>query len=264
MGTNLLQCFEGEHPKYPLSNETALKHNKIQARASSEATGDQDPPRVFVDTHPSRWIVPANAFLRSSTATTNPELSKGTMADPESAMAELSTEQDVVRVANHFLMYPIGKAINAKYTTKITQSTEAKQDRCRSDHSFNIHQDDKARKKTIMVVEFKRLCTIKKKEFTNATCKESEKSNALRILNNRGIPTAIEEDCNAYWYTKQATAYAQTWDCKYVALCDYETLVLLHFDDGLDSARITIVPRHSFRKALLGFLIEACEFAGVP
>jgi hypothetical protein len=77
---------------------------------------------------------------------------------------------------------------------------------------------------------------------------------------------ALEKNSNAWWFTKQAAAYAVKWDCRFVALCDYENLILLQFGEKKDKkkrdgnfAHISIVDRNAFLKNLLGFLIEACE-----
>lgn len=178
-------------------------------------------------------------------------------------MAALTTAQDVDRVANHYLIMPIQQAIHIKYPSAyISVGTETKQDRS-TQLSFNIHQDDESKKKTIMTIMFKRPGVIKPEEFEAAACEESEKAGCLEKLDARKMETAITPSLNAFCLTKQAAAYAQQGVCDYVALCDYDNLVLLHFNDGLESARITVVERKDFRKALLGFLIEACDTVGL-
>jgi hypothetical protein len=54
---------------------------------------------------------------------------------------------------------------------------------------------------------------------------------------------------------------AQALDCAYVAICDYDHLVLLKFGpvSGPDRVRVTAVPRDLMRLAFLGFLLEACD-----
>ncbi|RYN30287.1 hypothetical protein AA0119_g1994 [Alternaria tenuissima] len=54
---------------------------------------------------------------------------------------------------------------------------------------------------------------------------------------------------------------AEVLDSRYIALCDYEHLVLLNFGSFSEPhvLRVTAVPRDSMRLAFLGFLLEACH-----
>ena len=61
---------------------------------------------------------------------------------------------------------------------------------------------------------------------------------------------------------KQARTYASASGCLHIALCDYESLVLLKFDDGLSITEVTVVDKkaQTFRKALLGFFLHAIKY----
>lgn len=156
----------------------------------------------------------------------------------------------------------MSNAINVKYTTPITVQAELKGDRLRADFSFNIHQDN-ANRQAIMIIEFKRIGMIRYHEFITATRPESDVEDVLEEMKVDNEPTTLEESTNALVITKQAIAYASHWECPFVALCDYDHLVLLRFDLEKEIAFVTTVPRPQVRKALLGFLEEACAYAKV-
>jgi hypothetical protein len=161
-------------------------------------------------------------------------------------------------------MMPIQQAINIKYApTKISVGAEVFQDKLRHNLSFNVFQDNELKQRTIMIIEFKRLGVIRREEFEAASCKESEVTAYIKELRNQNKLTTIYHEHNAHCLTKQATAYARKWKCAYVAVCNYDDLVLLRFTKELDIARMTVVERKYIRKALLGFLIEACDDAGL-
>jgi hypothetical protein len=54
---------------------------------------------------------------------------------------------------------------------------------------------------------------------------------------------------------------AKASNSQYIALCDYDHLILLKFGlvAGPGGIRVTAVPRDSMRLAFLGFLLEACN-----
>jgi hypothetical protein len=60
---------------------------------------------------------------------------------------------------------------------------------------------------------------------------------------------------------KQAKTYAIATGCLYIALCDYESLVLLKFDEDLSIVKVAVVDKEAqtFRKALFGFLLYAIK-----
>jgi hypothetical protein len=68
-------------------------------------------------------------------------------------------------------------------------------------------------------------------------------------------------DGNPWVLVKQATAYALSYRTRYIALCDWDTLILIHFNQlsmlntyGGDDIRTTIIrDQAQMRLALLGF-----------
>ena len=61
---------------------------------------------------------------------------------------------------------------------------------------------------------------------------------------------------------KQAWTYASATGCLHIALCDYESLFLLEFDDEFSIVEVTVVDKkvQTFRKALFGFFLYAIKY----
>ncbi|KZM18883.1 uncharacterized protein EKO05_0010395 [Ascochyta rabiei] len=253
MPTTILDCFEGECPKYPGTYRT------FTATASSEGTKLQPPPNVLVETALDYWLQCANKFLQEEQLKgTNSKLAQDYIASDEPTMAKLDVEEDVVRVSTLYITHPIQNAINARYQAPITIATEVRVSRFRYDLSFNIKQDTD-QKQPIMVIEYKRVGMIDYADFDVAV-EEKNKQRALSKLNAHGGQSVLMANANGFILCKQAAAYAKSTKCNFVALCDYDKLVLLEFESS-DFARVTTIPRQHIRKALLGFCLKACEQA---
>ncbi|KAH7383818.1 hypothetical protein BKA66DRAFT_570018 [Pyrenochaeta sp. MPI-SDFR-AT-0127] len=258
MVTTVLQCFNEEQPSYPVNNEHARKIKGRKVKTTSELIAKQNPPNLLIRTDPDHMVQKATAFLTSTKAAT---LANRSVSDPGTASAPLWNEADVIRVANLYLMDPIAKAIGNKYTTPITQSMEFMHGPIRLDQCFNIYDDHPSReKKTLMIVEFKRRGLIRPNEFQDGSCDVLEYDNRLQEMKENEEQFSLENTKNALNITKQATAYCVQRKCNFAALCDYDNLVLLEMDNLPKTAKVTIVPRQFHRKALLGFLIMACEY----
>lgn len=197
----------------------------------------------------------ANAFLKEYET----KLQGMYVSDDDTARAELRVEADVVRVCGNSMIQPLSNAINIKYGTKTTVGSEVFENRRRADCSFNIYQDTK-QEKAVMIIEFKRIGLIRPDGFEEEAFVETQVDKILRELNMRGEDTIIDGKKNVLVLTKQTTAYAETFNCPFVALCDYDKLVLLRFNLP-DTAHVTTVPRDHITKSLLGFLEAACLYA---
>jgi hypothetical protein len=135
---------------------------------------------------------------------------------------------------------------------------KTKDDRCRLDHAFNIDQNDPDEKTPIMIVVFKRQDLIKPQQFWNAACSIDDLEDTLKNMECDQTRYALEEKSNAWWFIKQAAAYAANWECRFVAFCDYKNLILLHFEDKKDKrdekfARISIVHQDALSRTCLDF-----------
>jgi hypothetical protein len=269
MATNLLECFNEEHPAYPHSKDHDASTAADMSKASSTTTAEQQLPKLFIKRSHVTYIDIAEKYLRSNRAKNHPMFKTGTIASPEEAKAVLRNEAVVVMVAMAYLLDPVKKAINAKYKTPITRDAEVKMEKCRLDFSFNINQDDPDKDtQPIVVVEFKRKGLLRWNDFDQASVDDDpddikERLQEMRDEKPQRTTSFENPKCSGWWCAKQATVYAVNFKCPFVALCDYETLILLYFDNQLETVRVTHVPRNLFRKALLGFTIEACDRAGL-
>ena len=252
MAVNILECFNHDLPVYEHVDRT-----EVQAGPSSETTKKQLPPRLLIAKDVYMYLALAEAFLKSKAATTNQTLLTNYCPGYESC--GLETEQDVVHLSTLYLIHPVILAINAKYPQILTQLSECKLDALRVD--LNIKTKTQGKNEAVMMVEYKRCGYIQEKQFEEAMCSADEAKEMDELLKSQGKQFSLKAGSNALWFTKQAMAYHQRTHCKYVALCDYEHLILLKFDNLLESAKVTIVPRKNLRKALLGFLLEACTDA---
>jgi len=257
--STLLECFDEEHPIYRTERREEMAARK--AKASSTTTEEQEPPTVLIHQSLDHWLYYANTFLHSGTARRNYALTRGQI--PLQMPCSVASEQDVVNLSTLYLVYPLMMAIEAKFPGLLTQFSEYKVDGLRVDLSIKSRRQ--ANPEAVMLLEFKRCWYIHIDEFARAMCHADQIDDALDELYEYDLPTTLEYDTNAYWFVKQVTAYYVRTGCRYAALCDYEHLILIKFghNGSLESAKVTIVPRSRFRKALLGFLIEACWAARV-
>ena len=113
----------------------------------------------------------------------------------------------------------------------------------------------------VVLVEYKRCPYISTDNFEWALKDEDEVQDTLKALKDEGIKSIMKAGLDDYIFLKQATTYYVQGRCNYVGLCDHESLILIRYLGGgdLKSAKVTVVPRRWFRKALLGFCLEACQ-----
>jgi hypothetical protein len=99
-----------------------------------------------------------------------------------------------------------------------------------------------------MIIEFKRIGLINPGEFSLASRATLEEG---RKWLDKKLGATLNAKQNAYVLTQQAAAYRYKWRCPYIALCDYDNLVLFRFDKDRDFAYTTTVTCTDMRKALL-------------
>ncbi|KAH7093691.1 hypothetical protein FB567DRAFT_588113 [Paraphoma chrysanthemicola] len=256
----LLECFDEEHPHY-LTERKAEMQARI-ASPSSQITYDQPPPRILIFEPVDTWLHEAHIFLRSRRARENDQLNDGRI--PLTEPCSIATEQDVVKLSTLYIIHPVMIAIQARFPGSLTQFSESPAKPMRIDLTFNSLSRFAA-KRVVMIMEYKRCWYIHEEEFFDAMCyNEDEIDEALDKLEYYGEESTLIKGTNAYWFVKQITAYVVATGCRYVALCDYEHLILIRFNCfRLETAEVTVVPRHCFRKALLGFMFAACMAAGM-
>jgi hypothetical protein len=253
-------CFEHPHPIIPVSNLEEMQKKTVST--SSKIVKEQDPPKVLIGENVNNWVRIANDFLLSPEAKSpSSELSKRAL-DPIESL--LRNEADVRREADRYIMPPLISALRTKYPElELLENAETTFDPLRPDVTVTTANEIYITngKDVVLIIEYKRCGYIHNEEFEDAFKDEKKLQEVLIELDMEGLESTLEESSNAIKFVKQGTAYSRTTGCKYVALCDYEHLILIRYreDGSLDSAYATVVPRDKFLKALLGFGIDACQ-----
>jgi hypothetical protein len=232
------------------------------AHPSSQTTHDQAPPRILIAESVKTWLRLAEDFLYSTRARNNANLNYGHI--PLTEQCSIATEQDVVKLSTLYIIHPVMIAINAKFPNLLTQYSESPAQPLRIDLTFNRQRSIYGHRvrEVVLIMEFKRCWYIHEDEFTEAMRSREHAYAVLEELDELRQWSTLQTGSNAFWFVKQAWAYAINTGCDYAALCDYEHLVLIHFLDH-EYAEVTVVPRSEFQKALLGFLIAACRDRGM-
>ncbi|KAJ4309207.1 hypothetical protein N0V94_009034 [Neodidymelliopsis sp. IMI 364377] len=220
-------------------------------------TQQQDPPEILITEGLDHWTDIAEDYLSAVRSSRYSTFNNTDICYDEPATVPIANEASVRRISELFIVDPLNRAINYKYREDIIMSSEITKQRLRYDSSFNVNGT-----KPVMIIEYKRPGLVFAYEFRKGMVNPAKKDEHLRKMRNNPFEQcSITPSSDAYNLLKQATVYSQNWGCPYVALCDYDNLVLLNFNNELESARATVVPRKSIRKALLGFLIEAYDHA---
>ncbi|KAF2864689.1 hypothetical protein BDV95DRAFT_600359 [Massariosphaeria phaeospora] len=110
------------------------------------------------------------------------------------------------------------------------------------------------------MVELKRCAYIVPEDFAASIWKADIAEEEL--ARRGGISTVSPVHRNVINGTKQVKAYARKSKCRFVALCDYQNLVLFVFDKDCadyEKASAFVLAEKDFRVGLLGFLIMACK-----
>jgi hypothetical protein len=250
----LFQCFNEAHPPYEAGNKD--KTVKYNASASSHSVKGQHPPDFLVTVSSTYWVRKAEQQLPN----VKRALEAGHIA-PRMPYG-LATEQDVVILSNLYLVIPLMAALEALYPgDELTTYSEYQVEGLRVDQSIRtkFQSDGQA----TMLIEYKRCWYIRESEFAAASFATEREGKEQHDID--GITSSWKGSQNATKFIKQAAAYYVRSNCRYIALCDYQHLVLIRFkgNGDLSSADGTIVPRALFRKSLLGFAMEACEAVGL-
>lgn len=259
MAIPILECFIKQLPEYPSTQETldAVKKHRV-CKPTSKGTGAQIPPYLFILRDQDHHTEVGWKFINSEEARKSHELTQ-TYLEEEDPKGQLRMEQDAYRVDAIYLLHPVNKVINVKLNAKFLQQSEETQDSCRADPTFKLYGSDNDTENTIMIVEFKRQGLLMQEHSESAACSEAEKETFFNGLQAKNVEYSLELRQKPWYFIKQVIHYSVTFKCKYMALCDYQTLIIFHFDDGTKSAKMTVVSDADFRIAPLGVMIKACE-----
>ncbi|KAJ4991597.1 hypothetical protein SVAN01_02978 [Stagonosporopsis vannaccii] len=229
--TTLLQCFFQHLPDITIKSSS----NASQPRESSRTVKDEPAPRILITDIGKQYFDIAQQYLRDNCASLDQEY----VGIPE-PNPEILNEADVVSHARFNLVHPVVRALeHAKLAGTIKICSELRTEPLRVD--LGVAYTSKEGRRIVMMIEYKRAHVINPARF-KAAMYLTTTSSELKLI-------------------KQAKAYARRAECLYVALCDYESLILLKFSNDLSVIDVTIVYKTDvkFRVALLGFLLTAVE-----
>jgi hypothetical protein len=232
---------------------------KKSVSTSSDTVKKQNPPKVLIEEEVDSWVKIANDFLHSPEAKSPSSELSGNAPTP--IKNPLVSKADVCREADHYIMLPLMHALRTKFPNlelyESAGETYGEHSVVKTANKIYIRNG----KDVVLGVEYKPWGYIHNDEFEEAFRNEKDLQKELDALQAREMASTLEEGSNAMDFIKKGTAYSQKTGCKYVALCDYDHLVLIRYreDGSLDSAYATVVPRDKLLKALLGFGIDACQ-----
>jgi hypothetical protein len=244
------------------------------ATESGESTTNTDPPRFAIPS-PTNWANRGTAFVQPL----GQSLHNQFICSREECIYH-ANEGDVVRAAALYLLHPVNQALCAHQILAgtINCQSEYTANRVRSDITYyKTPPASNGTSRAFAVVEFKKRGIIRQQEFQAAQ----------KVLNpgqghdtNYYTQAATNRDYGTFYtgssriLMKQAGSYATRQRTQYVALFDWDVLVLVRFiemDPELDVEDLvvngvgdwcetTIITRsHEMRAALLGFLASAYQ-----
>ncbi|KAJ8111338.1 hypothetical protein OPT61_g6047 [Boeremia exigua] len=252
---NLLTTFDEGLPE--ISNKSTRKPKQTQE--SSLRVKNEKPPRILLSNDGKKYMDATEEYLRA-----HADLLAHEPASPPEPNRVVRNEADVVAHARTNLLNPIMRAINLETSLegKVLTSAELGVETLRVD--VGIFYEFKSGEGIVMMVEFKRANLIDSSAFRVAMWDKQEVDKYTKSIREDPSKT-LEQD--SMKLVKQAKAYAVRAKCLYVALCDYESLVLLKFSEDTTIIDVTIVDKTetTFRRALFGFLLTAVEdYDSVP
>jgi hypothetical protein len=246
--------------------------SNTSAKPSSTTVAKQDLPFYLISVSEDFWTKAAADQIQESASN-----KYSVIHAPNSIVEESLTirnEECVAQAARLYLVYPVMLVLNEKYKNVIKYHPEngTKDDpddpnrQLRMDFVWTIKRGGED--VTVAILEYKRQGYIRAQEFEDAYKDGRSRRRALKERLHNPEFSYIEG--NAAKFVKQVASYATAQQCRYVSLFDWNTFVLMHCDKlreknvGETVETTTITEPNKFRKALLGFLLKACEHADVP
>lgn len=290
--TTLRRCFQRPYDRslenYPVEPaQSGTKTNNTNPPSSSMTTAKITPPAFAHKIIATHWTGLCNEFINAVPAP-GPMDEHLTLRE---AVTRHASEGDVVGTSALHVLHPLNQAFSSHPITQgtVTCLAEVTATKLRADITYfkNPATAAASAKRSFAVVEFKRRCLIDKAEFEYAEKLKANvpEANITQQQVNQIAQGAMGRNLDNTYYddyscklVKQAAAYAMTHRTKYVALFNWETLVLVRFQamrlrdgsgnlktvkhlraDGVGEwCQTTIITASAqMRPALLGFLAEA-------
>lgn len=271
----LLDSFDEALPKFTVYN------NAPQVSLSTH-TKAEIPPVFAIEQEVSPWIEKAETFLEQLHPEAKAALGKEKMAEIDSSTCHYN-ESNVVTSLDMYLLHAIHRVMTKKYD-KYLRISEYSMESMRGDETFFKGPFDN--RIAIALFEVKRRKVIRANEFSEAADPASggirktiEKIEAEARKNRTTENVVTKFRGKALKLVKQVTTYAVLNQVEYVALCDYDHLVLFRFPElkgeKEQEARkekkecragpychytlLEVEGNVKVRKAMLGFIVEAWE-----
>jgi hypothetical protein len=254
----LQESFRYVLPSFNQDSAVYLTMSK-NSGASTEAT---DPPKLWIEYPVENYITRADAELQQ-----DGDRLQAYLPVVESPFM-IFTEADVVRAATLYVLHPINEALNARYQDGIYCRSESKQQsggRC--DVVWQAWDSASEDWTVIAVLELKNRGVLDWSDCSGALQNQSNYAQAIQAAWATTENTLFEN--NMIPIAKQAAHYAWSTGTHYVAVFDWDSLFMFRYERAdFESKSIgdwtygTWVQEDgvaTFRKALLGFLLEAYE-----
>lgn len=238
--------------------------------ASGDSTKAMDPPLFSHNIAASAYADHCNLTFLGNLPQTGTVIDRHEVA-PETTF-EHKNEGDVVRAAALYLIHPVNQtlAVNTSIAGTIVCQSEFTTQKVRSDMTY--WKNTAGGRKQFAVVEFKKRTSIPAAEFARAAKHAGTTPDPATITKIATLayqqPDGTYFSGNSKMLLKQAGSYAVAHNCKYVALFDWDHLVLIRFvqlsgQSVGEYCETTVIPSTSrdVRAALAGFLGDAYDNA---
>jgi hypothetical protein len=272
----LSASFATALPTYP------NPHGAAEASISGQSTVNADAPYFSIPAQPVHaihrdWAALGRAALANIPNINVPAhpLNKEFLYFSEGATHH-NSESDVVRSAAMYLIHPINQVLASTPGVSIRCQSEATIGKVRSDITyFRGPTPQNSEFKSFAVVEFKKRGVINSAEFRNtfkytAPPTDDQAQKTKELAAKQTGESFFQK--NSWVLIKQAASYALSHNTPFVALFDWDFLILVRFtrmvamDNAGDYCELEIIPFNQsskIRAALLGFLTHAYNHAPV-
>ncbi|POS78955.1 hypothetical protein DHEL01_v202642 [Diaporthe helianthi] len=234
---------------------------EVRGKSSGKYTHDSEPPNCAIGIPLKHWTEMAEKCLEKH----KHDLAAKYLPEIRDTI-EFKSEADVVKASALYLIQPVEDAYRLAHPGDICLDELTKGSSSRVDSAyFSGPPDNKqapgSSSNIFTVLEYKKFKSLSRKHFKFGIVSEYK-----HYRNAQEIPRFADTDSNTEIILKQATHYSWAFGTPFVALCDYNTLVLLFINIEQDKkggphAYMTVVTdSREMRKAYLGFLLAARSY----
>ena len=264
MDSTVRGFFDIEPP--PIFPDTARYEDATEDSFTLEESANTPPPKLFLHGGAAGYIEQGFRHLTAYADHENME----EYITPTSVFV-IPGPADVWHPTLMSIIAPVELAAKARYSIDMYLTDEEGRD-IRPDIAFSDQKGD-----YIMVFCNKPRGYLRPEDFQTLDRKANEQDieNAIQEASKQKFGTSIQAH-NARLYSKEAVAWKRKTRCRYVVLFDWDTMVFMRFprgspgkdgtnavrEDRLNCPKVLVLDHHkrtTFRRCLLGFLLEACD-----